>query len=195
MTSQPPNHRARSSQPAATVAAILFGAGTLIGAGILFAACSGPNPTSSPPPSEASPVSAPSSNPEPSSASPTPTPSPSVAPSLPTQSETTIGRIWDALPPSFPLPTGAEPTEIREPEEPASGIFAVPGSAADAAATLRTSLEAAGFPTAAANGPFEDGSYVIDSTGADGCRIRSTVRPMGDLTVLLVRYGAACPFE
>ncbi|GIW19846.1 MAG: hypothetical protein KatS3mg065_0142 [Chloroflexota bacterium] len=126
---------------------------------------------------------------------PHPDPPPSAAPSLPTQSETSIGRIWDALPPTFPLPTGAEPTEVREPGEPASGTFAVPGSAVEVATALRSDLEAAGFATAAASGPFEDGSYVIESTGTDGCRIRSTIRPMGDLTVLLVRYGAACPFE
>jgi hypothetical protein len=197
MTSRPSSHRPRLSPRAAAVAAGLVAAG-LAGAGIL-GACNGSNPATSPPPSGSSqvssPPSSPASSPEPSLESPAPTPSPSSAPSLPTQSESSIGRIWDALPPSYPLPAGAEPTEIREPEDPASGVFAVPGRPVEVAAALRAALEAAGFTTAATSGPFEDGSYVIESTGAGGCRARSTVRPMGELTVLLVRYGAACPFE
>lgn len=165
-----------------------------LGAAVVGCGGSGPTPTPSPsaaasPTTEASPSASPSEQPA------SPSPEASTAPSLPTQSDTSIGRIWDALPPSFPLPSGAEPTEIREPEEPASGVFDVPGSPLDVANGLRTALEARGFATAAATGPFEDGSYVLDSTGSGGCRIRSTIRPMGDLTILLVRYGAACPFE
>lgn len=183
--------RASRRAPLAALLAVAV-AGLLLGAG-LVAGCGGPPEPGSPSPaSSPTPTSSPAT---PGDGGASPTPSPSVAPSLPSQSETTIGRIWDALPPSFPLPSGAEPTEVREPEEPASGVFAVPGSALEVATTLRGALEAKGFVTAAANGPFEDGSYVIDSAAGEGCRIRSTVRPMGDLTVLLVRYGAACPFE
>lgn len=166
--------------------------------GAAIGACGGPGPTPSSStaptggPTEASPSPSPSASPNASPAATSPAASP--APSLPTQSDTSIGRIWDALPPSFPVPKGAEPTEIRDPE-PASGVFAVSGSPIEVARALRTALEARGFATAAASGPFEDGSYVLDATGAGGCRIRSTVRPMGTLTVLLVRYGAACPFE
>lgn len=189
MINRPSGHRPRSAPRTSPLAALL------IGVAVLAAACGGPTPTPRPPSSEPSGAPSPPASPGQSGESPTPTSSPSAAPSLPTQSETSIGRIWDALPPSFPLPTGAEPTEVREPGEPASGTFAVPGSAVEVATTLRSHLEAAGFTTAAASGPFEDGSYVIESTGTDGCRIRSTVQPMGDLTVLLVRYGAACPFD
>lgn len=157
--------------------------------------CGGPGPTPSSPPSS-NPTAPPSaeSSPGPSQGPASPTPGASAGPSLPTQSEASIGRIWDALPPSFPLPGGAKPTEIRDPE-PASGVFAVEGSPAQVAGVLQAELEARGFATAAATGPFEDGSYVVESSGPNGCRIRSTVRPMGDLTVLLVRYGAACPFD
>lgn len=189
MSNRPPGHRLRAFPRTGPLAALL------IGVAVLAAACGGPTPTPNPPSSEPSGAPSPPVSPGQSGESPTPTPPPSAAPSLPTQSETSIGRIWDALPPTFPLPTGAEPTEVREPGEPASGTFAVPGSAVEVATALRSDLEAAGFATAAASGPFEDGSYVIESTGTDGCRIRSTIRPMGDLTVLLVRYGAACPFE
>lgn len=157
--------------------------------------CGGPGPTPSAPPSS-NPTVPPSAESSPGSTEgpASPPPGASAGPSLPTQSEASIGRIWDALPPSFPLPAGAEPTEIGEPE-PASGVFAVEGSPAQVAGALRAELEARGFATAAATGPFEDGSYVVESAGPNGCRIRSTVRPMGDLTVLLVRYGAACPFD
>lgn len=184
-------HRSRRSHPVARLAVIATG--LLLGASLAAGCGSQPETGSPSPASSPTPTASPATPGE--SGLPSPTPPPSVAPSLPSQSETTIGRIWDALPPSFPLPSGAEPTEIREPEEPASGVFAVSGSAAEVAKTFREALEAKGFATAAANGPFEDGSYVIDSVGGEGCRIRSTVRPMGDLTVLLVRYGAACPFE
>jgi hypothetical protein len=164
--------------------------------GLAVLACGGPGPTPSPTTSaEASPTGGTSPSPSPSEAPASASPGPSLAPSLPTQSETSIGRIWDALPPSFPLPAGAEPTEIREPEEPFSGVFEVSGEPVAVARALQTALEEHGFATAAASGPFEDGSYVIDSTGSGDCRIRSTIRPMGDLTILLVRYGAACPFD
>jgi hypothetical protein len=40
---------------------------------------------------------------------------------------------------------------------------------------------------------LEDGGFVIESVGEGECRIQTSVRPMGGLTFVIVRYGAACP--
>ena len=39
----------------------------------------------------------------------------------------------------------------------------------------------------------KDGSFVLDSVGDGGCRIQVAIKPMGGLTFVTVRYGAACP--
>ena len=39
----------------------------------------------------------------------------------------------------------------------------------------------------------QDGGFVIESVGDGECRIQTSVRPMGGLTFVIVRYGAACP--
>ena len=56
-------------------------------------------------------------------------------------------------------------------------------------------LELATYSTLALSGPLEDGSFVLDSVGEEDCRIETTVAPAGGLTIITVRYGAACPFE
>ena len=59
---------------------------------------------------------------------------------------------------------------------------------------MRSELERATYGTEALTGPLEDGSYVLDSTGsAPGCRVQVSVAPLGGLTTVTVRYGAACP--
>jgi hypothetical protein len=58
---------------------------------------------------------------------------------------------------------------------------------------MQQALERASFSTEGLNGPLEDGSFVLDSTGADGCRIQIAVAPLGSVTTITVRYGAACP--
>ena len=126
------------------------------------------------------------------SLTPVPGGSPSAAP--PSQTDTEWGRIWDALPPRYPTPPGAEPTVTRS--GPASAVLAVPGSVEATVDWLRTALPAAGYSTDAIDGPLEDGSWVIESTIPGGdCRVRSSVAPEGGSTVLIVMYGAGCPFE
>src|SRR5215208_8452211 len=75
---------------------------------MLFAAC-GSSVSPSPRPSLA--IAVPDLTPVPggpSQAAATP------APSLPGQTHTEFGLIWDALPPSFPIPAGAIVTDARE---------------------------------------------------------------------------------
>jgi hypothetical protein len=164
---------------------------------VLAAACGSSTPTGS----SASPAS-PTSLPSPSAAT-TPSPpattappaseSPSPSPRLPTQTSVEWGRIWDALPPGFPRPVGAVPSEIGVA---ASGVFDLSEDVPTAAGVMKGALEAAGFRTEGVSGPLEDGSVVIDSIGErPGCRVRTTVARQGGVTMMTVLYGASCPFE
>jgi hypothetical protein len=161
---------------------------------LLVAAC-GSAATASPSPTAPA-ASAPAS-PSPSPAAPTaaspaasgaiPSPSPAT-----TQTETAWGRIWDAVPTSFPVLDGASPVVADEAVSLAYEVSAPPKAVADA---LQADLETAAFSTESMAGPLEDGSFVITSTGDAGCRVETRVVPMGTTTRVLVRYGAACPFD
>jgi hypothetical protein len=110
-----------------------------------------------------------------------------------TQTDTSWGRIWDRLPDDFPRHPGAEPAEETSPE-PTSGVFAIRGGDVEEIVEwFQNALETATYSTEALSGPLEDGSFVLDSVGADGCRIEVAVAPLGDTTNVSVRYGAACP--
>jgi hypothetical protein len=156
---------------------------------ILVAGCgSSPSPSPSataaaPAPSSAAPSAEPgSSQPSPSSAAP------AVG-----QTEIDWGRIWDAVPAGFPRYPGSTPADDAAPE-PASARFAVAGGDPAAIATwMQDALETATFSTLGLNGPAEDGSYVIDSTGEGDCRVQTTIAPLGNITFITVLYGADCP--
>jgi hypothetical protein len=109
------------------------------------------------------------------------------------QSDTDWGRIWDALPDAFPVYPGATPADDAA-SEVASATFALEGVDAPAVAGwMRTELEGAMYATDSLNGPLEDGSFILESTGASDCRIQVSVAPLGGLTTVRVRYGADCP--
>ena len=110
------------------------------------------------------------------------------------QTDTDWGRIWDALPAAFPRFPGSVPTETGE-FGPVSAEFAVPDETGPVTAWLQATLEGAGYSTEALSGPLEDGSRVIDSVADGGCRIQTVVLPLGGTTHVVVRFGAACPFE
>jgi hypothetical protein len=110
-----------------------------------------------------------------------------------TQTDTSWGRLWDDLPSGFPIPPEATIADDAT-AEPVSGVFAIPGGdPAQIATWMQAALETATYSTEALSGPLEDGSMVLDSTGEGDCRIQTVVAPAGGLTLLLVRYGAACP--
>lgn len=114
---------------------------------------------------------------------------------LPGQSDNSWGRIWNALPPSFPAIPGAEPVETTS--EPFSASFDLPpgaGDETDVAETFVDALDAAGWTTTV-DGPLEDGSYVVDGARAGTlCQARVQAIPLGGIVRLTVLYGAACPF-
>jgi hypothetical protein len=109
------------------------------------------------------------------------------------QTETDWGRIWDGLPEAFPVYPGATLADDTATEV-VSATFALQGADARAVVSwMRTELERSMFATEALNGPLEDGSFVLESTGESGCRTQIAVAPLGGLTTVGVRYGAACP--
>lgn len=111
----------------------------------------------------------------------------------PTQTQTAWGLIWDALPSSFPHYPGSEPTQTGA--GPASAVLNIPADARTASAWYTNALKAAGFATVGANGPLEDGGYVIDSTGAAaGCRAQTKLVPLGGTTAATIYLAATCPF-
>ena len=129
-------------------------------------------------------------SPSPSEAPSSSGPSPSLAAG---QTDTDWGRIWDTVPAGFPRFPGSTIAEDASPE-PASARFAVPGGDPQAISRwFQEMLEAAAFRTVGLNGPAEDGSFVLDSLGESGCRVQTTVAPLGDTTFITVLYGADCP--
>jgi hypothetical protein len=131
---------------------------------------------------------------------PTPVPTPvesssSAAPSgEPTQTDTEWGRIWDALPPTFPVPQGATPSEPIG-REATSGELAVGAAPTDVLTFFHGALAAAGFGTVSEQGPLEDGTWVVDATGAAGCKARVTVTPLSGVTHVSILFAAACPYR
>lgn len=173
----------------------------LAGVLLLLAACSGSTgvdePLASaaeatPPPTLAIPSDLPSVQAVPETDKPSAAEEPAV-----TQTDTEWGRIWDALPPSFPVYPGAVETEEFGGDNAAvSAVFTVAETGTDEIVTwMQQRLELATYSTEALSGPLEDDAFVIDSVGDAGCRIETTVKPAGGLTFISVRYGADCPFE
>lgn len=124
--------------------------------------------------------------------SPQPPAGPTKNPVPMPQTDTPWGRIWDALPPDFPLPAGAQPTQTGD--GPASAVLDVPGDAITTMEFLQSALELAGFPTESLSGPLEDGSRVLESSGEGACRVQTSVAPLGGTMIMTILYGAACPF-
>ena len=138
-----------------------------------------------------SPPTPPAPTPTSTRLAPPPTKNPVPLPA--TQTDTEWGRIWDALPASFPLPTGARPTQTGE--GPASAILDVPGEAEATMTNLRSALELAGFSLESLSGPLEDGSRILEALGEGACRAQVRIAPLGGTTIVTVLYGAACPFS
>ena len=130
-------------------------------------------------------------------ASDQPSPSGSAATAVPSaaagQTGTDWGRIWDAVPASFPRFPGSTPADDAGGDA-VSARHAVAGGDPQAIATwFGDALPQGGFSTVGLNGPGEDGGFTIDSTGDGDCRVQTTVAPVGDMTFISVRYGAGCP--
>lgn len=149
----------------------------LLIAALVVAACGSDQPTASTPPS----------------VGPEPPISASAGLAGGTQTETGWGRIWDNVPTGFPRFPGSIAADPVGPE-PVSGTYSVVNDdTAQIAGWMQNALETASFGTESLSGPLEDGGFVIESVGEGECRIQTSVRPMGGLTFVIVRYGAACP--
>jgi hypothetical protein len=128
------------------------------------------------------------STPEASAAEPSPATRPATS-----QTDTPWGRIWDALPAGFPRFPGSIPADDAG-GDPVTARFAVAGgNAKEIASWFQARLEAATFSTESLSGPLEDGSYVLDSVGDGTCRLQVAIGPLGGMTFVTIRYGAACP--
>ena len=162
----------------------LFGAALLASASIVAGCTLGPEGT----PTSATPVPLP-----PTAAGPSATP----GPSLPSQTATEWGLIWDALPPWFPIPDGAVPTETGA--GPTTAELQLPagsGTALEIARGFQVAFQQAGFPTVGLDGPLEDGTVTVSVPGLEGaCQIQAQVVPLGSVVVARILYGADCPFE
>ena len=153
--------------------------GSSLAAVLLLGACNAAIPSPSPSPADAPATSATSAT--------------TAGPGQANQTDTDWGRIWDELPEAFPVFPGATAADDAA-QEPASGTFALEGADPRAVASwMQTELERAAYRTEALNGPFEDGSYILELTGAGECRIEVTVGPLGGLVTVSILYGAACP--
>lgn len=174
-------------------------AASLLALASLLAACGDTGPTRTPD-GTAGPApgaSEPALTPNPTEPALTPVPGGTSEPAPSgevTQTDTAWGRIWDALPPSFPRYPGSIPTEAID--GPVSGSFAIGAPAQEATAAMQAALELAGYSTVALSGPFEDGSLVIESSGeAPGCRIETRLTPLSGTVQMTVLFAAGCPFE
>jgi hypothetical protein len=122
---------------------------------------------------------------------PTTSPAPSAA--VGSQTETAWGRIWDYVPSGFPRFPGSTIADPVSPDPVSATYSVVDGDANQIADWMLDALEDASFGTEMLSGPLEDGDFVIESVGLGECRIETSVKPMGGLTFVIVRYGAACP--
>lgn len=162
---------------------------------LILAAC-GPAPTEAPIGSTAPSATATSDD---GSAAPSPSVevsgAPASSPAADTQTDTAWGRIWDGVPAGFPVFPGSTVAGDTSPE-PVSATYSVANDDTAVIATwMQAALENASYRTEALSGPLEDGSFVLEMVGQGDCRVQVIVVPMGGVTFVTVRYGAACPAE
>jgi hypothetical protein len=114
-----------------------------------------------------------------------------LQPSLPTQTDTEWGRIWDAVPSTFPVIRGAVPATDSG-EGATSALLAL--QAPDPmviAAFYRDALQGMGM-SVSVDGPLEDGSVTVSGTDRGACAVQVSVRPAGSTNLISVLYGAGC---
>ena len=134
------------------------------------------------------PTSAPNLTPVPGGPS-----APAPASAMTTSNVEGFGAIWDAVPPSFPKLPGAIPADESKP---ASGLYAsIIGDAPTATDTMTRALRAKGW-TVDAGSPLEDGTIVLEATGAPaGCKAEIRFTPVSGSLIMEVLVGASCPFS
>lgn len=198
MTRLSPRRRQTRPGPNATTIRLALTVGVAVGLAGGLAAC-GPAATETS--ATASATSAAPGSPTFTIVEPTPvptsayhrTPTPTATP--PSTTRTTWGVIWDALPPGFPTPPAAEPTDTGDPE-PASATLAIPSAAGATAEWYRSALPKARYSIESVSGPYENGGYVIAAVGGSpDCRVQVTLARTGTTTTATILFAAACPFR
>jgi hypothetical protein len=112
---------------------------------------------------------------------------------LPTTTDTEFGKIFDALPSTFPTLTGQEPADPGA--GPTSGSFAVNMTVTNARKLMEVQLIAQGW-TVVVGSPLEDGSVVLEATGGKAtCKTEVRFTPTSGTVIMSVLYGASCPFS
>jgi hypothetical protein len=135
-----------------------------------------------------------------SDAAPSTFPAPSLTPvpggssEVAGQTETAWGRIWNTLPPSFPVPE--EAVEAQTSERGISGSFSVGASGETTATLAQAALQDSGYTLVSRTTLAADGVVVIEAVAVDPtCRVQVRVTPLSGTTRMAVLYGAGCPFE
>lgn len=183
-----PHQHARWLPAIAALVVILAGCGPGTGATSPGASPGGSLPAATPDAATPDPVVSAVPSTAGASAEPEPTPAGGG-----TQTETEWGRIWDDLPGGFPIFPGGTIADDASPDPVTASYAYASGDRDEIAAWMQAALESATYSTEALSGPMEDGSVIIDSVGDGECRLQTVIAPMGGLTMLTVRYGAACP--
>jgi len=118
---------------------------------------------------------------------------PTPAATLPTTTETEFGRIWDAVPSSFPRPSGAS---VVDDSTPTSAVFvAQVGEPKDVSQGIGQALTKMGWNVDVGS-PLEDGTIVMEATGSpSGCKAEVRYTRRGGSVIMTVLYSAACPFR
>ena len=155
--------------------------------GLLVAACSpGSGASQSPAMTEAGVQSAPVATGGPAGGT--------VAPSVASQTDTAWGRIWDALPSSFPRMPGTK-IATDTGEGASSAQLSVTAARDQVVLFYRQAFRDAGY-TIGTDGPLDDGSVTVTATDGSQCRMELSVRGTGTQESLVtVLYGAGCPFD
>jgi hypothetical protein len=160
---------------------------------VLLAACGSAEQSAGPSPSGGSTAATSPAATGASSASAEAPSAPASSPAADTQTDTAWGRIWDGVPAGFPIYPGSTIAGDSSPE-PVSATYSVANDDTAVIATwMQAALENASFRTEALSGPLEDGSFALEMAGQGDCRVQVIVVPMGGLTFVTIRYGAACP--
>jgi hypothetical protein len=114
-------------------------------------------------------------------------------PSLPTQTDTEWGRIWDAVPSTFPVIRGAVPATDTG-DGAVSALLALQAPEPMViAAFYRDALQGMGM-SVSVDGPLEDGGVTVSGMDRGACAVQVGVRPAGSTNLISVLYGAGCPF-
>ena len=163
---------------------------------LAVAACSGSasaSPVVSPAasPAEATTAPAASESAGPSSGA-SASPQASAASSPVTTTQTTWGRITDAVPAEFPVFPDATVAD-QPPGGAVSGAWLTTAPVSEVSTWYRDSLLAANWAKVDVGSPLEDGSRVLDIQGdLPECKAQVTVKPFGASTMISVLFGAGC---